>query len=467
MEERFRFSFQVVSHLYKKVFFLNAPNVAKFDVELQVVYMGIYGYLWVFQQLNVQCDLLAKAAVTRARNNIHSGKVQSNRMLPLESATIYVDETKLTSDPTKDLRYHIGKHQARIFHIQELGWDATTFDGTCWDSLHAALSQKSERFALWLTKQTSNFSASRKQVARCTGSDDDRCPSCVRHREDANHLCRCPNEDRTLLLKQDAEELGAWLCEHDNSHPEIAYWVPKYILCRGAIKFAELGNMSPEMRRTAEAQDRIGWRNFMEGRISIEFRNMQQLHLLSSESLLTTASWSRLFISKILHITHSQWILRNFMLHNTLHGYLSMNNRMDILRHVESLLETREDEIPEDRKFLLELDISDIASLDYNSQNYWVQAITAARHAQQPQDLPTPTPRRRCGRSAATQPWKSRWGIAQVLEQIRSDSRSAHASGTPWWGVDPNHLLRLSSTQTHAPTTNPRRNAANRRRKPD
>lgn len=229
----------------------------------------LWAQLTKVQQLNVQCDLLAKAAVARARDNVHSGTAQSNHALPLEAATIYVNDEKLTSDPTKALRFHIGKHQARIFHTQELGWETTTFDGICWDSLHSALSQKSERFALWLTKQTSNFSASRKQVARWTGSDDDRCPSCVRHKEDANHLCRCPNEDRTLLLKQDTEELGAWLYENDNTHPEIAYWVPKYILCRGAVKFADLGNMSPAMKRASVAQDQIGWRNFMEGRIPL------------------------------------------------------------------------------------------------------------------------------------------------------------------------------------------------------
>lgn len=175
-----------------------------------------------------------------------------------------------------------------------------------------------------------------------------------------------------MLLKQDAESLGAWLYENDNTHCEIAYWVPKYILCRGSVKFAELGRMSAEMLQAAEAQDLIGWRNFMEGRITTEFGKMQQLHLMSSTSLLTAASWSKQFVTKILQITHSQWILRNFMLHNTLQGYLNMNDRMDLLRQVEHLLETSEDEVPEDRRFLLEFDMTDIEALDFNSQNYWV-----------------------------------------------------------------------------------------------
>ena len=424
--------------------------------------------LTTVQQLNVQCDLLAKAAVARARNLLHLGLAPTTHMLPCESATVYVNDIKLTSDPTNALRHHIGRHQAKLFHIQELGWDTEKFEGVCWDSLQHALSTKSGRFALWLTKQTSNFSASRKQLARYTGSDDDRCPSCIIHKEDANHLCICPNEDRTLLLKQDTETLGSWLYENDNTHPEIAYWVPKYILCRGTIKFADLGRMSPEMQHAAEAQDLIGWRNFMEGRITTEFGKMQQLHLLSSESRLTTSTWSTALVSKLLHITHTQWILRNFMLHNTLHGYLSMNNQMDLLREVEVLLETSDDQVPEDRRFLLELDLADIADLDYNSQTYWVQAVNAARHAQHPSDSTTASS---CATSrtnhATRQPWTSKWGIAQVLDQIRQDSHAAQANHTPWWGLHSRQLLELLPPQAHETPNNPRRNASYKRRKPD
>lgn len=133
---------------------------------------------------------------------------------------------------------------------------------------------------------------------------------------------------------------------------------------------------------------------------------------------------------------------------------------MDILRQVESLLETRDDVIPEDRR-------TDIAALDYNSQNYWVQAITAAKQSRSLQHTPAPPNRHSPGNYGTKQPWTSRWGIAQVLEQIRTDSQSAQASGTPWWGVDPHLLLKQTPIQTHTSTTNPRRNAAYRRRKPD
>ena len=88
----------------------------------------------------------------------------------------------------------------------------------------------------------------------------------------------------------------------DNTYSEIAYWVPKYILCRGTRKFGELGAMSPRMRQLAASLDRIGWRNFMEGRVSKHFYSIQQLHLTVGESYLSGDDWMKHFITRLLHI---------------------------------------------------------------------------------------------------------------------------------------------------------------------
>ena len=66
-------------------------------------------------------------------------------------------------------------------------------------------------------------------------------------------------------------QLETWLNKDEKTKPELAFWIPKYILMRGTKNFPDMGLMSPQMRRLARSQDKIGWRNFMEGRISKEF----------------------------------------------------------------------------------------------------------------------------------------------------------------------------------------------------
>ncbi len=98
--------------------------------------------------------------------------------------------------------------------------------------------------------------------------------------------------------------------------PELIYWIPKFILMQNDKPFSQLGYMSDKMHALAESQDKTGWRNFTQGYISSHFYNIQRFHLLMSNNLLNGSDWAKQSISKLLHITHSQWIYRNISLHD-------------------------------------------------------------------------------------------------------------------------------------------------------
>ena len=52
---------------------------------------------------------------------------------------------------------------------------------------------------------------------------------------------------------------------------ELAFWIPKYIMMRSTKNLSDTGLMLPQMRRLAGSQETIGWKNFMEGRVSKSF----------------------------------------------------------------------------------------------------------------------------------------------------------------------------------------------------
>ncbi len=81
-------------------------------------------------------------------------------------------------------------------------------------------------------------------------------------------------------------------------------------------------NLSAETRRAALSQDLIPWTSFMEGKVSKEILALQRRTLLHSPSPLSIADWSKQLISRILHISHAQWIFRNVSLHDRREGYL-------------------------------------------------------------------------------------------------------------------------------------------------
>ena len=271
------------------------------------------------QQLNCDCDALAKASVSRALDKARDEPPRQTGLLPKESVALFVDNHKITSDPTNSLRYLLSKKEARLFLTSEQGWTADKFDSVGWDWLHQVLASKPIMFRLWLSKQHSNFCATGLQLKRCKLSDDDRCPSCWSRKERARHLCECPSDSRTTLFLDNVADLESWLTLNNNTDPELAYWLIKYIMGRGKLKFAELGQLSHDLHTAAVSQDRIGWRNMMEGRITKEFYGIQCVHLSKSHSRINGNDWMKGLINRLVHISHSQWLFRNSlsMIQNT------------------------------------------------------------------------------------------------------------------------------------------------------
>ena len=144
-----------------------------------------------------------------------------------------------------------------------------------WELLDATLDRKPDGYKIWLSKQHTGFCGTRLQVSYYQGLQGMQvwCPNCG-CKETTAHLCLCPCEDRTRLFIESTEELQDWL-QYDKIERELAYWLPKYILMRGTKNMAEMGHMSPHMERLAKSQDVIGWKNFMEGRISRWFYCIQ------------------------------------------------------------------------------------------------------------------------------------------------------------------------------------------------
>jgi hypothetical protein len=119
----------------------------------------------------------------------------------------------------------------------------------------------------------------------------------------------CPSVVRTRLLTEGTELLENWLYQYGRTDRELAYWLIKYILFRGTRPMASLGPMSNIMHRAVLSQDAIGWREFMEGKVSKEIAAIQDAHCVISPCHMNGTDRIKHFISHLLHISHSQWIV--------------------------------------------------------------------------------------------------------------------------------------------------------------
>ena len=87
------------------------------------------------------------------------------------------------------------------------------------------------------------------------------------------------------------------------------------------------------------------------------------------------------FISHLLQVSHSQWIFRNYTLHNKQCGYLCLRLCADVFCKIHKLLETLPSEVPPESQYLLELNHSAMYKASYEEQAYWVLALKAAKRA--------------------------------------------------------------------------------------
>ncbi len=265
--------------------------------------------LTLMQQLNCVCNTLAKKSITT--EIIHGYHDRQSQLLPKEDVALVIWGNKITGDILPPLRFHASKEVARKYlaTCKKDKWSNKRFDAVDWEHLDLALKNKVDMYKMWRSKQHLGFCGMRVQVGRYSGEllPNKRCPNC-RQRETAAHLMLCPDDNRTRLLVENVDELTMWMSQDNKTDPEILYWIPKYILVRGDKPLSMMGFMFPQFMALANSQDLIGWRDFTEGHISTHFYAIQTFQLAMSSSYLNGEDWTKQFISKILKITHSQWI---------------------------------------------------------------------------------------------------------------------------------------------------------------
>ncbi len=152
-------------------------------------------------------------------------------------------------------------------------------------------------------------------------------------------------------MRTDADKLEKWLEKDGSTDQELAYRIPKYILMQGDKSFADMGGMSPRMKALAQNQGKIGYCNITEGYVLIHVYEIQNFHLAMSSSFLNGADWAKQFISKIFHITHSQWIFHNFSLHDNRNGYLHKKKAEGRALELESLAGLAPEDVPANSRF--------------------------------------------------------------------------------------------------------------------
>ena len=88
-----------------------------------------------------------------------------------------------------------------------------------------------------------------------------------------------------------------------------------------------VGRRGGRLRQLAQSMDKIGWRRFMEGMISVEVEKMQGEMEDAGRCEMTVKSWCEVLVLKLLEVTHGQWLYRNVHVHDKVSGEKAMRRK--------------------------------------------------------------------------------------------------------------------------------------------
>jgi hypothetical protein len=427
----------------------------------------------VVQQLNVHCDLLAKQAVQEYISQPVDRR-PTHQLLPREQVAAIVSGEKLTSDTAAAIRFALGTIEARRFFTRPiniknqsnkggLGWHGSKFDAIDWKTLERTLASKPMTYRVWLAKQTVGVCATRRNVARNQGLSDDRCPNCLVSPERSTHLNVCQDEGRSLLFHEEVDDLEDWMVKNNKTDPELRYWLSKFLHFRGERTMRSLGTMSLSVSEVAADIDMIGWTDLFHGRIPLSLTKFQQAYCASINSRMTGTDWAKAFVTKLLNISHGQWMYRNFSLHNKTRGHLRLTQQAEVLSEIATLAASRPEDIPPESRFLLEVEVITLDGQSLARQEYWITAMKAALKAG-----------RRCSHSSRRSDGGNETPSATRPEMTPAQRRNLHLFQRRIEALERSLKedldLELGSwrTKRHHPDSHDNGNGSNKRfRKPD
>ena len=105
---------------------------------------------------------------------------------------------------------------------------------------------------------------------------------------------------------------------------------------------------------------------------------------------LCSGVWSRfsldhwatgLILTRLLDVTHGQWLYRNVQVHDSKTGELATKKKEEIQMTIEKQQDLGEDGLLQEDQFLMEVNLEDLEFTSGERQEYWLLAIRAARVA--------------------------------------------------------------------------------------
>jgi hypothetical protein len=206
------------------------------------------------------------------------------------------------------------------------------------------------------------------------------------HKETAEHVLLYPEEGQVEVFMQSLLALEQWLNKVDTD-PNLADSIVEYIQQRGTVSMEDIVQEAPSrFQVVGKSQDKIGWRRFLEGINSKEITGIQQQYYALNRMQMSLEKWSSGLITRLLKITHGQWMYQNFIVNDPVSGIIATAKKEELLWEIERQRKLGDAGLLEEDKYLAEVNLEGLATTSGEQQHYWLLAIRTAWNVKIPRE---------------------------------------------------------------------------------
>jgi hypothetical protein len=297
-----------------------------------------YEALPLVAQLNIDADDLAGKY-----QSTHGRPHQFVLMTPHAAAHLYYPEGTITANYVSDLRFRSTEPALRSYIQVKNNWTDAVMETINWLAHGKALRSMMNTRIHFIKLVHECPPTTGQQNWRDNGNRT--CPRCATTKEDRDHIIRCEARTRAEWRANFRKSTREFHTKHDTAPDLQQLWevaMDQWLNApEGDIVFNS--TLFPDAARPlVEQQNRIGWRQVLNGRFSSEWRRLQDQHYLlvrrrtheGKKDKQTGQWWQRSFILFIWSQWLTLWKLRN----NELHGANEATKQTSAQRIIHSEL---------------------------------------------------------------------------------------------------------------------------------
>lgn len=334
--------------------------------------------------------------------------------------SIWINNTRISTKLEHNIKDFVHGSALRLKLIQKGDISAEGVTYIDWDAIGMAGKSLTAYEKLWVTKFTSGFCGTasqmhyrynskkkkeeRKQKEALEQIDNDSdissmdpiqledkhaqwdsnlCPLCGNSKENTKHVVVCEHTEALTYRIQQFKLFSTWLLSQ-RSDPSIRECIDIVLTSHTQVTFLATMKCITTSKLHLEAakeQDEIGYTNFLFGRLSKKWREIQRQHLLHSfpSKNYSADAWIRRVIARIYRVTQSLWKFRCEFVHGVESVLTSKREKKALRTEIIKQFKLGTDGVRGTDKHLFSSGLSHILSASIREQKYWLRTIQLSR----------------------------------------------------------------------------------------